>query len=100
MPKVVHNVFDNMEFPPYQFREYPKHIPDPSGDKPFLVVNDAEEERAAKGGERVVDEEFERTRLLKVAEIKGVTVDGRWGIKRLRQTIEAAGEDPNLDPYK
>jgi hypothetical protein len=63
-----------------------------------LVNNEAEEREALSTGEAPVREGDELARLQKVAEIKGVTFDKRWGAPKLIKAITDAGFDPTLDP--
>lgn len=90
------------ESPAYQ--EYPKwlHFPD----SPSVLVNDAEEESAVMAGAPAPEpvKEFtpvapvptlvgandERAMLLKIAEEKGIRVDGRWKTDKLRKAVNAA----------
>lgn len=89
--------YANMKFPDYEFQEYPKHVPTEGG-KGFVVVNDEAEEKALSEGETIIREPEERARLIKVAEIKGVTIDKRWSLDRIRSAISGAGYDPELNP--
>lgn len=83
---------------PYQ--EYPKHIyPDPERPTHYVVVRSEEEEAQAMGGEAIVRDEDERKRLLAVGEVKGVQIDGRWSVARMRKAVTDAGHDPDLDPH-
>lgn len=91
-------VFDTMTFPDYEFQEYPKHVYPNGPDKPYVEVRSAEEEAEAMRSGTVVREEEEHERLVVVATIKGVKIDKRWGVKRLRDAISEAGFDPDLDP--
>lgn len=89
------------DYMPNPYQEYPKHIyPDADKPKHYIVVNDAEQERQALGGEEVISEEAERSRLLAVASVNKVQVDKRWGPAKLTKAIESAGFDPTLDPFK
>jgi hypothetical protein len=105
-PHQIHPVYARMDFPAYEFTEYPKMVY-PGGMKsnglgqtePGVIVNDADEEAIAMAGHAVVREEDERARLLKVAEVKGVTVDKRWGVDRLTAAIKDAGFDAAMDPF-
>lgn len=86
---------------PYQYQEYPKHIyNDPKDPKKFIVVNSADDEQLALGGEEIIDPDVERVRLLTLASIKKVAVDKRWGPGKITKAIEDAGFDPTLDPFK
>lgn len=105
-PHMIHPVYARMDFPAYEFCEYPKMVypngmkPNGTGQTPAgVLVNDAEEEATAMAGAKIVREEDERVRLLKVAEVKGVTVDKRWGNEKLVSAITAAGHDATLDPF-
>jgi len=85
----------------YQYQEYPKHLYlDPKNPKAFTVVNDADQERLALGGEEVINEEDERNRLLTLASVNSVQVDKRWGPAKLTKAIEDAGVDPTANPFK
>lgn len=88
------------EFPKWVWPDSPdgSYGESPSKKGQVLVQNQAEE-AAVLGGKPVVREADERARLLKVAEVKGVTVDGRWSLKRLAEAIEAQGFDPGLNPF-
>jgi len=89
---------DNM---PYQFYEYPKHVyPHPDKPKHYVVVNSAEEEKLALGGEEIISDEDERHRLLTVASVNKVPVDKRWGPAKITKAIEDAGFDPTLNPFE
>jgi hypothetical protein len=92
------------EAPAYQ--EYPKwlHFPD----SPSVLVNDADEEAAVMSGApapepvkenappapipTLVGGNDERSMLLKIAEERGIRVDGRWGTPKLRKAVEAASQ--------
>lgn len=91
MKSNVLNIYDNMEFPPYEYREYPKWVGD-------VLVENADEEAAATAGSPVVREADEKARLVKVAEIFGVQVDKRWSPEKLAKAISDAGHDPAHDP--
>lgn len=84
-----------------QYQEYPKHIyNDPKNSRAYVIVNSAEEERTAIGGEEIIDDEVERTRLLTLASVKDVKVDKRWGPAKITKAIEDSGFDPTIDPFK
>lgn len=86
---------------PYQYQEYPKHIyNDPKNPKGYVLVNSAEEEQVALGGEEVINEEDERTRLLTLASVNKVPVDKRWGPAKITKAIEDAGFDPTANPFE
>ena len=86
---------------PYQFYEYPNHVyPHPDKPKHYVLVNNAEEEREALGGEEVISEEDERTRLLTLASVNKVPVDKRWGPAKITKAIEDAGFDPTANPFE
>lgn len=92
-----------------EFHEYPKHVyPDsPDGSyehatnrKNYVNVFSEKEEAEALNGRPVIREQDERKRLVEVARVKEVPVDGRWKLDRLRQTIADAGHDPDLNPFE
>lgn len=85
---------------PNQFQEYPKHVyPDPDDRKKYVVVNSEEEEHLALKGTPIVRDEDERKRLLAVAEVNDLQVDGRWSIGRMKKVIADAGFDPEANPF-
>jgi hypothetical protein len=86
--------------------EYPKfvHFADK---RPSVIVNDAEEEAAALAGDSVtqkaapapqiqapinslVGQNDEETMLRKIAAEKGIHLDGRWKLAKIRKVVEAA----------
>lgn len=109
--------FDNMEFPPYQYREFPQAVPVVGGvvqptpyDRrgkahPVVIVNSQDELDALmgdgadltpvnpqdpKGAQRVVTEEDEREALFIRADQLGVKVDKRWSTERIQRAISDA----------
>lgn len=94
----TYTVYDNMEFPDYNFMEFPKHVYPNGPDQPYVQVNSPEEEAEAMKNGRVVREDDEHARLVEVATVKGVKIDRRWKNERLREAIADAGHDPDLDP--
>lgn len=93
--------YNGMEFPEYEFREYPKWVyPKGTGKPGIVVANEDEEVAAMKTGVAPVREADEIKRLIGVADVKGVSVDKTWGVAKLTAAIEAAGFDPALDPSK
>lgn len=106
---MTHPLYTGMVFPDYEYREYPKMVYpkgiDAKDDKgkpiPGIVVNNDEEEaRVMNTGTPPVREADEIVRLTTLADVKGVQIDKRWGVAKLTAAIEAAGEDPTLDPFK
>lgn len=99
------SIYANMKFPDYQYQEYPKMVyPNGISDKrgkPMkgVLVRDESEERTALGGEAVVREEDERTRLVKLCEVNGVQFDKRWGVERLKGVLDGAGHDSSKNPF-
>ena len=92
--------------------EYPKWVH--FKDKPSFIVNDAEQEAAALAGEAVkpikvaevaaapvptlVGGNDEMAMLKKIAEEKGIRLDGRWNIAKVRKAVAAASPLPSTDP--
>lgn len=106
----VHPIYARMDFAPYEFAEYPMMVYPNSEDplKPTYVngvpqegvtVNDEDELAEALAGRKIVRETDEKERLIALAEVDGVTVDKRWSVKRMAETIEAAGFDPTANPF-
>ena len=86
--------------------EYPKYVHFPDG-RPSVIVRDADEEAAVLAGASVsvpkplppvlaapiptlVGENDEKTMLLKIAQEKGIKVDGRWKLPKIRKAVEVA----------
>lgn len=87
---------------------YPKYVHFPDG-SPSVIVQDAAEEKAVLAGGKVsipappkprvikaapvvtlVGVNDEKEMLLKIASEKKITVDRRWGLKKLRVFVETA----------
>lgn len=110
-------VFDRMEFPDYEYQEFPMAVPYVNGavqknpydargkSHPVVMVNSQEEYDALVGGEakvvpvnpeaaagpsRVETEDDERAALLVRAGQLGIKVDGRWSIERIEKAISDA----------
>lgn len=79
------NRYTNMEFPEYEYVEFPKWVT-PEGGKPTLV-QDEEEEATVMAGAEVVREEDERAEVHLEAQNKGVQFDKRWSVQRIRTAI-------------
>lgn len=82
---------------PGQFLEYPKAV-EVAG-RVVACLNEEEERQALEKG-AVVREEDERARMLAVAKMYGLAIDGRWKLERIAAAIANAGYDPELDPGK
>lgn len=102
------NRFSSMDFPPYDRKEYPKHINRANGT--YIEINSAAEEQDALA--RIAQEEAvtatsalevspapmsvahqefdERAALITRAEELDIAWDKRWGLKKLREIIAAA----------
>lgn len=83
------------------FYEYPKHL-HLWDDEParFIQVENAGEEAEAREKFAVVRPGEDRKRLLAIAEVRGLKVDGRWALDKIEAAIVASGGDPNADPTK
>ena len=86
-----------MPQPGYTHQEYPKHVQ--VGGRTINVLTEEEEAQALESG-KVVREADERKRMMKIVEMKGLAVDGRWKLDRIAEAISNAGYDPELDPFK
>jgi hypothetical protein len=95
----LQTVYHNMEFPQYEYHEFPKWVKHPVDGKLHLV-HDEREEGTILAAKPLIRDEDERARLIKVAEIKGVTVDKRWNAEKLSRAITDAGFDAALNPYE
>lgn len=100
-------LYENMPFPEYEFKEYPKFIKTGESVDPatktktptgVLVNSEAEEAEVLGTGKAPVREDDERTRLLKVAKQAGVDVDQRWGVQKITDALVAAKVDTDHDP--
>lgn len=105
---MTHPLYQGMKFKDYEFQEYPKmvYLDSPDGTRERATdislvkqVEDEDEEATVLAGRAVVRESEERPRLIKVAEVKGVVIDKRWGLDKMRDAIIKAGFDPELDPF-
>lgn len=101
------SMYAGMNFPEYEFREYPKFIQTDRKKDPrtgeFTVVgvtvNSATEEaEVTKTGKAPEREEDERARLLKVAKQNEINVDARWGAAKIEAALVAAKVDIDHDP--
>lgn len=89
-----------------EFVEYPKFIHF-SDKRPSIIVNDAEEEALAIAGAAIPDrapapsapaapivslvgENNEEAMLRKIAADKGIHLDGRWKLAKIRKAVEVA----------
>lgn len=92
-------VYANMDFPPYEFREFPKHII--TGRGTYETANDKHEEEEIR--ERVQKEydeapiealihtpDPEREALISRARELNVPINRMWSITKLKATIEKA----------
>lgn len=99
--QATHPIYNNIDFPQFEYQEYPKLIyNDPANPSAFVKVNNEDEEAAVLAGGRVLREEDERGRLVALAEVKGVQIDKRWKPERIAAAIKDAGHDPQADPFK
>lgn len=110
MPNLYDDRYQKLNFPDYEYREFPKVVyPDGVDGKPKtngtgqaesgITVLNAEEEAAVMASKAPpVRASDELERLQAICEVKGIKYDKRWGHDRLVTTIEEAGEDPTFDP--
>ncbi len=110
--QLKNTMYDQMEFPEYEFREFPMEVPyvdgqvmpTPYNEKhkphPTVRVNSQEELDALTAGEvevipagpdttaaRVRTEDDERAELLLKADQNDIKVDKRWSLERLRLAV-------------
>lgn len=98
LPKTVYkskalNRYENMEFPDYEFQEYPKAITvgkDENGRPIQQIANNEDEEAALSKGEEVVREADVRENLIRVAGQRGVQIDKRWSTERIQRALDEA----------
>lgn len=108
-----HTVYDSMQFPDYEFREFPMGIPVHNGkimDSPYdgnhkaypvVIVESQAELEALRGPEvtlvpvkagdttmRVESEDDVRAALYIQAEQTGATIDKTWSVPRIEDTIK------------
>lgn len=119
MPVNANTMYDNMEFAPYEYREFPKAVPVLDGvvqDTPYdakhkahpvVIVHSQAELDALKGPEvtlvaldeadpspsaptRVQTEDDIRKVLYVQAEQASVKIDKKWSVERIEDTLRAA----------
>jgi len=116
--QVANTAFDNMEFPPYEFREFPQAVPVVGGkvmptpydergkSHPVVIVESHAELDALQGPEvtlvpvtegaghamRVENEDDIRAVLYTQAEQAGVQIDKRWSVARIEETLQNAAK--------
>jgi hypothetical protein len=76
----------------YTYQEYPKWVKDSQGD-PVLVHREQEEASLTaekKDAPQDDSKEASKEELIDAAVELGITVDARWGVKRLSQEIAKA----------
>lgn len=95
-------VYANMDFPGYEYREFPKHIPTGPHGRYEIAANATEEEVIRKRLQAEADgfaaiPEFvhhtpdpEREALVSRAAVLGVPINKLWSITKLKSTIQAA----------
>lgn len=88
------------------FTEFPKYVHFPDG-RPSVIVENAEDEERARAGDvivpkpveppapdapipQLVGQNDEETMLRKIAAEKGIRIDGRWKLPKIRKAVEAA----------
>lgn len=113
--QIQNTIYDTMEFPAYEFREFPMAVPVVDGvvqktpydakrkAHPVVIVHSEEELDALLANEaelvpvnadavvtaqRLKTEDDERDALYVRAEQLGVKVDKRWSIERIQKAIE------------
>jgi hypothetical protein len=95
----LNTIYHTMEFPPYEYREFPMWVKHPETGADVLV-HDERERDVVLAAKPLIREEDEKVRLIKVAELAGVQVDKRWGNDRLAKAIADAGYDPDHNPFE
>lgn len=113
--QIQNTMYDHMEFPPYEFNEFPMAVPVVDGvvqktpydakrkAHPVVIVNSEEELEALMQdqadlvpvnpdavvtAQRVKTEDDERDELYLRAEQLGVKVDKRWSIERIQKALD------------
>lgn len=117
----ANTMYDNMEFPAYEFREFPMAVPVLNGvvqDSPYdargkshpvVIVQNEDELQALTGPQaasllpvseervtrtlRVQGEVDIRKALYAQAEQAGVKIDKKWTVSRIEDTLRQAAED-------
>lgn len=93
-------VSDWQEYPMMIYPDSPDGSHAQSKSRKGVIVNSEAERDTLLGGQALLREPEERTRLIKVAEVKGVQIDKRWGLDRITAAIVDAGFDPDLNPFE
>lgn len=89
------NRYENMEFPDYEYQEYPMAITvgaDEAG-RPIQQIAENEEERAKlETGAEVVREADVRENLIQQCTNRGIQIDKRWTTDRIQRAIDEAAK--------
>lgn len=85
MPSPITNRYSGMDFPPYEFREFPKAV---LHNGKTYVVNDAEEEKALKATVR----DYRKEALQRAAELK-LEIPEDWKLEKIQAYIKKAESD-------
>ena len=103
-------VYANMEFPPYEYREYPKHIMTGVEDKYEVVYTKDEEEKVMRRLQRAFDalptenaafivKDPEKDLLIARAHELGVPINRKWSKAKLQSVLaDAENEIDSLPP--
>ena len=79
---------------PRPYLEFPKWVTPPGGEP--RIVEDAKEEAAVMGHPELADPMpnplNERDELVREADRRGITIDKRWGIERIRLALDTPEE--------
>lgn len=119
----ANTMYDNMEFPAYEHREFPMAIPvvdgkvqpTPYDDRnkahPVVIVHSQEELDVLKGGGadlvpvnpdaatsalRIETEDDVRAQLYVEAEQAGAKIDKRWSVEKIQRAIAEARDDDTV----
>lgn len=95
--EINHPTYANIQFPDYEYREYPKWVSrklDDGAKSDPVLVHSEEEERVLQGGGEVVRTDELKATLIEQAKTMGVMIDKRWSPERLRAAMKAAGVEP------
>ena len=94
--QIVKNFFENRsdgQDMPYVYEEFPKHVTVAGR---LYTATSAEHEAEILALGRTKNEATDRTRMIALADEKGVSIDKRWGLDRIAQVLRDNGHDPDI----
>lgn len=101
-------VYANMEFAPYTYQEYPKHVPIGPNGKYEVALNAAEEERILSKMQKYDDDapaetvayvpDPDKEILISRAAELGIPINRKWSKAKIQTLVEGAEDDVDSLP--